>query len=108
MEKINSCYTTTHNKSLQLTNNTPLRSVLWSTEFKRYTLKEINMSNQQTVLITGATSGIGFEFAKQFYAKGFNLILASRSNENLDKAKKLLRKSNNTIDCFQTDLSKTE
>jgi len=24
------------NKSLQLTNNTPLRSVLWSTEFKRY------------------------------------------------------------------------
>ena len=66
------------------------------------------MSNQQTVLITGATSGIGFEFAKQFHAKGYNLILASRSNENLDKAKKLLRKSNNTIDCFQTDLSKTE
>ena len=26
----------TYNKSLQLTNNTPLRSVLWSTEFKRY------------------------------------------------------------------------
>jgi len=25
-----------YNKALQLTNNTPLRSVLWSTEFKRY------------------------------------------------------------------------
>ena len=31
----------THNKSLQLTNNTPLRSVLWSTEFKRYIVKVI-------------------------------------------------------------------
>ena len=28
-----------YNKSLQLTNNTPLRSVLWSTEFKRYIVK---------------------------------------------------------------------
>jgi hypothetical protein len=30
------------NKSLQLTNNTPLRSVLWSTEFKRYIVKNKN------------------------------------------------------------------
>ncbi len=27
--------TAAHNKSLQLTNNTPLRSALWLTEFKR-------------------------------------------------------------------------
>jgi len=29
------------NKSLQLTNNTPLRSVLWSTEFKRWACNKI-------------------------------------------------------------------
>jgi short-subunit dehydrogenase len=65
------------------------------------------MSNQQTVLITGATSGIGFEFAKQFHAKGYNLILSSRSTENLDRVKKLLNNNTSTIDCFQSDLSQT-
>ena len=34
-------YNQTHNKALQLTSNTPLRSVLRSTELKRYALIEI-------------------------------------------------------------------
>lgn len=64
------------------------------------------MNNQQTVLITGATSGIGLEFAKQFYAKGYNLILSGRSKETLEQTGKLLSESSNKIDYIQSDLSK--
>lgn len=38
---------------------------------------------KQTVLITGATSGIGYEFAHVFAEKGYNLFLASRNQEKL-------------------------
>ncbi len=43
--------------------------------------------NNQHVLITGGTSGIGFELAKQFAMNGYNLILVARGNEGLEKAK---------------------
>lgn len=35
-------------------------------------------------LITGATSGFGYEFAKLFAADSYNLILVARSNEGLE------------------------
>ncbi len=38
-ETLLSSVTKKSNKALQLTNNTPLRSVLWSTEFNRYVTK---------------------------------------------------------------------
>ncbi|UPT68196.1 MAG: SDR family NAD(P)-dependent oxidoreductase [Sphingobacteriales bacterium JAD_PAG50586_3] len=41
-------------------------------------------------LITGASSGIGLELAKQLAYCGFNLVLASRNMAELEKAKKLL------------------
>lgn len=34
-------------------------------------------------LVTGATSGFGYEFAKLFAANGFNLVLVARSEEKL-------------------------
>ena len=45
-----------------------------------------------TVLITGASSGFGFEFAKIFAAKGYNLVLCARSEEKLQKLAKALEK----------------
>lgn len=46
----------------------------------------------KTVLITGASGGIGLEFAKIFASKGDNVILVARSEDKLVKIKKYLEK----------------
>src|SRR5579871_2653221 len=43
-----------------------------------------------TILITGGSRGIGFEFAKQFIALGNAVIVTGRDEANLKKAKELL------------------
>ena len=42
---------------------------------------------QKHALITGATSGIGYELAKLFAKDGYNLVLVARSLENLEQTK---------------------
>lgn len=41
-------------------------------------------------LITGGSSGMGFEMAKQLLSQGATVIVAARSGEKLDGAKKRL------------------
>jgi short-subunit dehydrogenase len=41
-------------------------------------------TGRETALITGASGGIGEEFAKLFASKGYDLVLASRNAEKLD------------------------
>ena len=45
---------------------------------------------QKYVLVTASSKGLGFEIAKQLSFNGYNIILTSRSNKNLKKAKKQL------------------
>ncbi|MBC9250663.1 3-oxoacyl-ACP reductase [Pseudomonas alcaligenes] len=45
------------------------------------------MSNSRTVVITGASSGIGFGLAQAFLASGFNVVGNARSAERLDEAR---------------------
>lgn len=59
------------------------------------------------VLITGASSGIGYELAKLFSDDGYNLILVARSLSNLKKVKEELNRSNIDIQILNLDLSKT-
>ncbi len=48
-------------------------------------------STVQTILITGATSGIGLESARQLAAQGNRLVLVGRNPEKLSAAAKLVR-----------------
>lgn len=38
---------------------------------------------KHTALITGASGGIGLEFAKNFVREGYNLVLVARSEQKL-------------------------
>lgn len=49
------------------------------------------------VLITGATSGIGYELAKLFATNGYNLVLVARNEENLQQTAREMEQLNTTI-----------
>jgi len=44
--------------------------------------------NHKTVLITGATHGIGFELSKLFAQDGYNLVLVARNEQKLNEIRK--------------------
>lgn len=57
-----------------------------------------------TILITGGSSGIGFEMAKQFLATGNKVIVTGRNIEKLQKTKEKL----GDITVIQSDVSKPD
>jgi len=62
-----------------------------------------------TALVTGASSGLGEQFARQLAARGCNLILAARSLGKLQVlADELSRAHAIRADCFAADLSAPE
>ena len=62
----------------------------------------------KTVLITGASSGIGYEFAKIYAKKGYNLVITARRKNNLERIKQELESFDTSIcvDIIVLDLSK--
>lgn len=69
-------------------------------------MKKLNLENTN-ILITGASSGIGKEFAKQLASKGANLILTARTHSDLiSVAQELEREHRNIwIKTIPADLS---
>lgn len=59
----------------------------------------------KTILITGATDGIGLETARLFAKDGYQLLIHGRNSEKLEKVKKELLKVNPNIKTFMADLS---
>lgn len=58
-------------------------------------------------LITGATSGIGYELAIVFAQKGYGLLLVSSSNNHLERTKSQLERTVNVpIYLFEQDFTK--
>ncbi len=57
--------------------------------------------SQKTILITGGTSGIGLELARQLLARGNTVIVTGRDQEKLDAAKRALP----DVQTFQSDVS---
>jgi len=56
--------------------------------------KKLRRSYGDWALVTGASTGIGKAFAEQLARSGFNLIICSRSNEDLDRIKDELCRGN--------------
>src|SRR5476649_820678 len=54
----------------------------------------MNAATSETVLITGASSGIGLELAKCFAADGCRLVLVARNRDALKKLAEELRDKN--------------
>lgn len=58
------------------------------------------------VLITGASSGIGREIARQFYARGHNLVLVARRTERLNELATHLGPGNGRrVECLPCDVA---
>ena len=65
--------------------------------------------NPRTVLITGASSGIGAAFAEVFAAKGFHLVITARREDRLrDLAASLRQRHGIQVDVIVEDLSQID
>src|SRR5436190_21038793 len=54
-------------------------------------MNEMNTPDKSWVLITGASSGFGEEFARQYAAQGHSLVLVARRLDRLQKLAEALR-----------------
>ncbi|MBN3785465.1 SDR family oxidoreductase [Burkholderia sp. Ac-20353] len=65
------------------------------------------MSTHPTVLITGASTGIGATYAERFARRGHNLVLVARDKARLDSLAARLRVENTVaVDVLKADLTK--
>ncbi|UWM82559.1 SDR family NAD(P)-dependent oxidoreductase [Rhizobium sp. SRDI969] len=67
------------------------------------------MADTPTVLITGASSGIGATYADRFARRGHNLVLVARNKARLEALSARLREETGvTIDILQADVTKSD
>ena len=67
----------------------------------------MDVSDRQLAVVTGASSGIGFELAKVFAEEGFDLIIAAEDDE-LEPAASELSQIGRAVDAVRVDLSRPE
>lgn len=60
--------------------------------------------SRKYALITGATSGIGYELAKLFAADGYNLVIVSRDRQELDNKAREFKENGIEVVCIEKDL----
>lgn len=71
-----------------------------------HTIEETSIM-AKTILLTGATDGIGLETAKMLASRGHDLLLHGRNPEKLEAAaKELARSDGKSVETFVADLSK--
>ena len=62
----------------------------------------------KVVLVTGASSGIGFNAAKKFAAAGAKVILVARTLDKLEEAKSVIEKAGGEAHVYSCDLTNME
>jgi NAD(P)-dependent dehydrogenase (short-subunit alcohol dehydrogenase family) len=61
--------------------------------------------NGKVVVLTGAATGIGLAFAKQFAQRGAKLVIAARRRNRLDEAKAMLPQYGAQVEVFECDVT---
>lgn len=69
--------------------------------------KDQNRPARPLAIVTGASSGIGFELAKKCAAEGFDLMVAA-DDPRIDEAARILGEAGGSVEALQVDLSTTE
>ncbi|HET9474689.1 MAG TPA: SDR family NAD(P)-dependent oxidoreductase, partial [Steroidobacteraceae bacterium] len=64
--------------------------------------------NAKVVVITGAATGIGFSLAKQFVARGADVVIAARRRERLDEAASTLIANGGEVRVFECDVTQRD
>lgn len=62
----------------------------------------------ELAVVTGASTGIGFELARQFALNGFDLIIASENQERIEAAAEELRAFGTSVQPYHLDLATEE
>jgi len=62
----------------------------------------------QTIIVTGGSSGMGFYMAKRFAEEGANVVITGRNLERLEAAQKAISHDGNRVGIFQMDVRETE
>ena len=60
--------------------------------------------NDKYTVITGASSGIGYETAKAFAGRGKNLVIIARNKENLEKLRMEILHDNASLNVIVKDV----
>ncbi|MFC7685592.1 2,4-dienoyl-CoA reductase [Ureibacillus sp. GCM10028918] len=66
------------------------------------------MLKNETIIITGGSSGMGLAMAKQFVKDGANVVITGRDGERLQNAKNEIIAIGSTVETFQMDVRDVE
>jgi uncharacterized protein len=76
-------------------------------KYGRSNIKMDSRSNRPLAVVTGASSGIGYELAKQFAKNSYDLLITA-TNSNIETAAQSLKMLGVRVDTVQADLTTYE